>query len=320
MRASIQTLLDQYQVRKTVKQKQAFIAFMRTHAYEHGYKLDEQHYKNGRGKNLFVGKPERAKVFVTAHYDTPANALIPIATVVGSAPVYLISQALVFLPVIILFWVLQLAITAVVGDMGLLAAPMFFFGLNISLFVFLMLIVWCFQMMMGVANKKNANDNTSGVSVLLAMLEDLSREEREKVCFVFFDEEEKGLEGAKAFKRFYYEETRFKPLINFDCVAHGKHLMFITKKEFRESPFHALLAEATSEKALMKEGFRYVYASDQLIFKNSVGVASLHKMPVVGYYLSRLHSRFDTKFSVANIEALSGMMIEFISKIEKNEN
>jgi hypothetical protein len=315
MRASIKTLLDQYQIRKTYKQKQAFIEFMRSHAYEHGYKLEEQHYKRGRGKNLMVGNPETAEVIVTAHYDTPPNALMPIATVVGNVPMYIISQFLVFLPVLVVFWILQLLITVIFGGIGIFAAPTFFFGLQISLFMLIMLILWCFQMMMGIANKNNANDNTSGVSVLLSLLEDLPRDQRSKVCFVFFDEEEKGLEGSKSFKKFYFEDIRHKPLINFDCVGYGKHLMFITKKEFRESKFNQLLTETTNGKALMKEARHYVYASDQLIFKNSVGVAALHKTPILGYCLSRLHSRFDNRFSSDNIEELNQIMIKFIEKI-----
>jgi len=172
-------------------------------------------------------------------------------------------------------------------------------------------------MMVGFANQKNANDNTSGVSVLLSLLEDLPYDMRSKVCFVFFDDEEKGLVGSKFFKNAYDKETRFKPLINFDCVAHGRHLMFITKKEFRESKFNEILAEITESKALMKEAKKYVYPSDQLIFKNSVGVAALHKMPVLGYYLSRLHSRFDSEFDVSNIEALNQMMVKFIEKVDQ---
>ena len=176
-------------------------------------------------------------------------------------------------------------------------------------------------MMRGFANRKNANDNTSGVVVLLSLLEDLPWDRRSKVCFVFFDDEEKGFGGSTTFRRYYRKEIKSKPLINFDCVAHGEHLMFITKKEFRESRFNEILVEVTEGKALVKEAKKYVYPSDQLIFKNSVGVAALHKMPLLGYYLSRLHSRFDKKFNADNIEVLNQMMIEFIEKVlEKDES
>jgi len=315
MRASIKALLDNYQVRRTFKQKQGFTHWMQKHASEHGYRLDEQQYRKGRGGNLIVGNPKTAEIFLTAHYDTPSNALFPITTIVGNIPIYILSQAFIFFPIGAILWLLHMAVNVIFGDLGLWSEMMPFFWFEVSLLTLALLILWSFQMMMGFANRKNANDNTSGVAVLLSLLEDLPPNKRDKVCFVFFDDEEKGLVGSKFFRQVYYEETRFKPLINFDCVAHGKHLMFITRKAFRESKFNEILAEITATKALMKEAKKYVYPSDQLIFKNSVGVAALHKAPVMGYYLSRLHSRFDSKFDASNIETLNQMMVEFIERI-----
>ena len=315
MRASVKELLDSYQVRRTFRQKQRFADWLKQHATLHGYQLNEQQYKKGLGRNLIVGNPKKAEVFLTAHYDTASNALFPITTVVGNIPIYILSQAFIFLPISAVLWLLHQAVNVIFGDLGLWSETMPFLWFEVSLLTLTLFIVWAFQMMMGFANRKNANDNSSGVAVLLTLLEDLPRNQRDKVCFVFFDDEEKGLVGSKFFRKIYYEETRFKPLINFDCVAHGRHLMFITKKEFRDSKFNDILAEVTDNKALIKEARKYVYPSDQIIFKNSVGVAALHKASVMGYYLSRLHSRFDSKFDVANIETLNQMMTEFIEKI-----
>lgn len=315
MRASIKELLDHYQVRRSFKQKQAFIQWLKRHSEVHDYQFYEQKYKKGRGRNLIVGNPKTAATIVTAHYDTPPNALFPIATIVGNIPSYIMGQLVMFLPIIAIIWLLHLGVVATFGHLGIWSDMVPFFWFELPLLVVTLLMLWCFQMMMGFSNQKNANDNTSGVTVLLSLLEDLPHRERGKVCFVFFDEEEKGLEGAKCFKKAYGKAIRFKPLINFDCVANGKHLMFITKKAFRESKFNDMLAEVTENKALLKEAKKYVYPSDQLIFKNSVGVTALHKVPLLGYYLSRLHSRFDFKFNVDQIEDLTQMMITFIAKI-----
>ena len=315
MRASIKDLLDNYQVRKSFKQKKAFIEWMQKHANEHGYELDEQHYKKGCGRNLIIGNPETAKIILTAHYDTPPNALFPIATIIGNIPVYIISQAFAFIPIIIILWLLQIGINVIFGSIGPWGDMIPFLWFETSSMMLILLSLWSLQMMIGFANKNNANDNTSGIAVLLSLLEDLPHNMRHNICFVFFDEEEKGLEGAKFFKKFYSEKIRFKPLINFDCVAHGRHLMFITKKEFRKSMFNDVLTEVTANKALIKDAKKYIYPSDQLIFKNSVGVAALHKAPVIGYYLSRLHSQFDSKFDAHNIEELNQIMINFIEKI-----
>lgn len=321
MKASIKALLDNYQVRKTRKQKQAFINWLKKHAEEHGYQLDEQVYKKNSGKNLIVGDPQTADIFLTAHYDTPPNALFPIATFVGNIPLYLLSQLLIFIPIIAIAWFIHFLTQAFFNDLDFLSAMTPFFWFEIPLLSFILLILWCIQMMFGFANRKNANDNTSGVSVLLSVLEDLPTEQRNRVCFVFFDEEEKGLIGSKKFKERYQSEVRHKPLINFDCVAHGSHLMFITKKEFRKSKFNTLLSEVTQQPALagnsilIKEARKYVYPSDQLLFKNSVGVTVVHKIPLLGYYLSRLHASFDSKFNFNHIENLNLIMIEFINKM-----
>jgi len=315
MRANIKELLDYYQVRKSFKQKQLFIEWMSMHAGEHGYKMREQRYRMGRGRNLIIGDPEEAEIILSAHYDTAPSAILPFVTIVGNIPAYLLSQVFIYLPIITILWLLQIVVTVIFGDIGRLGEMIPFLWFEVPLLVFVLLIWWSFQMMKGFANRKNANDNTSGVALLLSLLEDLPWEKRGKVCFVFFDDEEKGFGGSRVFKRYYHEVIKFKPLINFDCVAHGQHLMFITKKAFRESKFNEILVEVVEGEALIKNAKKYVYPSDQLIFKNSVGVVALHKMPILGYYLSRLHSQFDRKFNAYNIEILNQMMTAFIEKI-----
>ena len=315
MRTSIKELLDNYQVRRSLKQKQQFALWLRQHANEYGYKIEEQHYKKGQGRNLIVGNPRAAEVILTAHYDTPPNAIFPIMTIVGSIPMYIISQVFVFLPIVMILWLMQRVVAILFGSFGFWSEMVPFFWSEISLWALILLLLWCIQMTIGFANRKNANDNTSGIAVLIALLEDLPHENRSAVCLVFFDDEEKGLVGSRAFNKCYHKEISSKPLINFDCVAHGQHLMFIARKKFSGSKFNEILADVCAGKALIKEERKYVYPSDQIAFKNSVVVAALNKMPVIGYYLSRLHSRFDQKFNVDNIEKLNVIMIEFINKI-----
>jgi len=319
MRASVKELLAHYQVRKTVKQKQRFIQWLKNHAIEHGYHIEEQLYKKGRGRNLIVGNPGEAQLLLTAHYATPPHAIFPILTIIGNIPTYLFSQIFIFVPAIGTFWLLHYLLYYLFGNVIGLGEMIPFFWFEVPLLVFILLILWCFQMMLGFPNRKNANDNTSGVAVLLALLEELSPEQRAKVCFVFFDEEEKGLEGSKNFRKQYGKEIRHTSLFNFDCVAHGKHLMFIRKKEFQESKFDNLLAEVVSDKALLRDSRKNIYPSDQMLFKNSVGVTALHKLPLGKYYLSRLHSRFDSKFNSDNIEVLKGIMQGFIEKVSADD-
>jgi len=317
-RFSVNELLEKHQIRKTRGQKQGFRDWFKTHATQYNYEVVEHSYKQGRGTNLMVGNVKKADVILTAHYDTAASSIFPVTTIIGSIPKYLLGQLLMIIPIVLLatgFGILTSFLIGIAFGDGMLQIYLFE-ALGFSL---IFILIWGWQMMAGFANQKNVNDNTSGMAVLIALLEDLPLELREKVCFVIFDEEEKGLVGAQAFKKKYLEDVFTKPLINFDCVGHGDHLMFITKKQFRESALQPLLKEAVGNKAMIKEARHYFYPSDQIIFKSGVGVAAVHRAPILGYYLSRLHSSFDTKLNENNIERLKEMMIEFISKIGKEE-
>ena len=86
------------------------------------------------------------------------------------------------------------------------------------------LIIMQFQLTHGIRNKHNANDNTSGVLTLLYIMKKLPPNMRNKVCFVFFDNEEKGLLGSKAMNKKYKDLFLAKLVINFDCVGNGKEL------------------------------------------------------------------------------------------------
>ena len=68
-----QKILADWQVRKTKKQKTAFIEFLR------GYYPELQVEKSGllRSRNLVIGDVASAKVVYTAHYDTCAFMPVP---------------------------------------------------------------------------------------------------------------------------------------------------------------------------------------------------------------------------------------------------
>lgn len=155
-------------------------------------------------------------------------------------------------------------------------------------------------------------------------MEDLKEEERGKVCFVFFDQEEVGLIGSSRFSNKYKNVIKNKPLINFDCVSNGNNLVFIGKKAFIDSKYSNLLSSSIEKiignnnegkNYLIEKSVRYIYPSDQLNFKNSVGVAALKKAPVIGYYLNAIHNSRDKVFMEENIDLLKNTMIDFIEKI-----
>ena len=309
MKKSSEILLSEHQVRKTKIQKQRFREWLTEYLSESGYNFTEDWYSKS-GCNLIAGDVRTAETVITAHYDTPPNFIFPVILGFSSWFSFLLSQILLILPfaaVILsyIFLVLYLSLSVCF----LLAVP------AVSL-------AYSLQIMFGAANRHNANDNTSGTAVLISVLEQLPAEERHKVCIVFFDQEELGLVGSKYFYKKYKVYMKDKPLINFDCVADGQTLNFISKKKFRNSEYYVLLREAaeksaenTDRKIRFADALSNIYMSDQLSFPNSIGVAAAKKIPLFGYYIDRIHSSFDTKFDSENISVLTETAVRFISAL-----
>ena len=62
-------VLENHQVRKSKKQKQAFGDFLESYAADRGYTFQVEKGFLG-ARNLVVGDPDSARVVYTAHYDT----------------------------------------------------------------------------------------------------------------------------------------------------------------------------------------------------------------------------------------------------------
>lgn len=314
MRKSSQNLLDNYQLRKSKTEKIAFIDWLEQQLGNQNYLLKKEHYEKD-GVNLIVGDLETAKIILTAHYDTQAISIFPIFMGFSNWVSFFISQLWAMLPIVPLSF-----FGGTILASGILTLS--FKEIIIGILLISLMLLYCFQITKGVANKHTANDNTSGVATLLAILEDLPENKREEVCFVFFDQEEIGLVGSQNFKKQHEALIKDKPLINFDCVSDGNTLFFVTKKAFRESNYNNQLAESTKKIVDKTEkdykfgtAFKNIYTSDQIIFKNSVGVAAAKKLPVFGYYLNRIHTRKDTRFDYQNIELLNQVIQDFILHI-----
>ena len=93
---------------------------------------------------------------------------------------------------------LMLLVPAIPGALAGLLAGSF----DVGYYVWF-LCVWAViaLVMIGPANKHNANDNTSGVVTLLEIARSLPESQRGKVCFVLFDLEEAGLIGSAAYRK-----------------------------------------------------------------------------------------------------------------------
>lgn len=299
MTETTKTVLEAYQVRKSKKQKEAFIQYVQAFAAEKGYTVTVEKGSLG-ARNIVVGDPDRAKVVYTAHYDTCAQLPFPNFITPKNFAVYLLYQ--------IVLVCAFLAIAYVIGFLfGWLSAVLAWSGR--TAYLLSMATYWCLLLLLvaGPANKHTANDNTSGVTVLLDVMAALPAEQKANVAFVFFDLEEAGMFGSMAFSRKHKQAMKQKLLLNFDCVSDGETMLLVLKKQAR--PYREAIAAAftSNESVTVEIADRGVfYPSDQMCFPCGVGVAALKKMKRLNLlYMDRIHTSRDTVYREENIAFLT---------------
>lgn len=296
-------ILEKYQVRKTRKQKTAFIEFLRAHYPNLKIETDGLSYS----RNIVIGNPDTAKAVFGAHYDTQAVMPFPNFIMPKNILVSVLYAFVLIIPMII--------IASVVGGV-----TGYIFDDSSATALFSLLTYWAilFLMIFGSANKHTVNDNTSGVITLIELMDSMTEEERAQSCFVFFDNEEKGLFGSSTFSKEHKETMKEKLLINFDCVSDGDYLMLIPdKKHFseHEEKLKAAFGEVTEKTVLIESSKGVYYPSDQKNFKNNIGVAAFKKSKL-GLYMDRIHTPKDTVMDERNIEVLVLGFKNFLNKIQ----
>lgn len=296
-------LLTEYKIRKSKKQKEKFISYIKENidgvVIEEGGKLV-------KSKNILFGNTENPEYILTAHYDTCAFSPIPNVMFPTSKLMYWLYQ-IVILGYLVLAMAIVMFIMLLFTDNAELI-------LNVSSATMYIILI---QMMFGFQNPNTANDNTSGVLTVIHIYETLPEDLRGKCLFVLFDNEEKGLFGSAAFKKKDKERAK-KFLINFDCVGDGDNIFLgYTGKVECVSELELLKNSAPEDEkkrfVSKKIGSLY-FSSDQMRFKNGVAFAALR-----GKYLlraARIHTPFDTKCDKENIKYLSKLVENFL----KNTN
>ena len=301
MTAFSRLIFERYQTRKTKKPKQAFIALMQEHFPE----VTVQEGSFPKCRNLIVGDVENAKIILTAHYDTCSQLPFPNFIAPKNALFTLLYSLLIIIPLVALIlltnWLLGLYHLDITAR----------YAASLVIYLVFMLIL-----LAGPPNKHTANDNTSGVITLLEIYHRLTAEEKQNVCFVFFDNEEMGLLGSAQFRKQYKQQIKDKLLINFDCVSDGDTFMLSINKAANQK-YHVSLAQSftpTDSKAVLLENSKKIYyPSDQAGFPVAVAVASLKYKKPFGYYMDRIHTKRDTVFQEENIRYLADSTAQFIN-------
>ena len=142
------SILDQYQVRKTKKQKTAFIQMMQAQFPE----ITVQEGGFPKCRNLILGDVEKAKVILTAHYDTCSQLPVPNFIAPKNFLLTALYSILIILPMLLCMQLADVLMAYVTDAQNLHYAA--------ALVVYLIFMT---VLLAGPANKHTANDNTSGV-------------------------------------------------------------------------------------------------------------------------------------------------------------
>ncbi len=301
-------VLEQFPVRKSKQQKQAFRDAVQSYAQSLDYDCRIEKGKNGV-HNIVIGDPERASYLVTAHYDTCARLPFPNIVTPLNPLAYLLYQFFI----IALYVVVSIAVGVAAGLLLKSAEAASLVGLTVY---WILLIL----MMVGPANPTNANDNTSGVVTVLETAKHLPAELRSKVCFVLFDLEEAGLIGSAVYRKLHKNVTNSQIILNLDCVGDGDEILFIPNKKLRKDAqkLHMLnaLRGNWGEKsiAVHEKGFA-VYPSDQKHFPYGVAIAAFRR-GFVGLYYDRIHTKRDVILDEGNVSLLTSALCRFLSRQE----
>ena len=312
-------ILQKWEIRKSKQEKAAFRGWLCDALRQAGYAPAVEHHKGlWASDNVVVGNPDKGKVLLTAHYDTCAVLPFPNFITPRNLFWYLVYQ----LVICVAFLAIVFAVTvgATIGFMMLTDSD--FGAVPGALVGYAVLLFGMWWMLDGKANRHTANDNTSGVVTLLETALALPEELRKDVCFVWFDNEERGLIGSRNFIKKHKTAQKSALIINFDCVGDGDSVQFFPTKRAKKDGTVDLLrgnflpvGDKTVE---VVESFGF-YPSDQAAFSRGVGVCALKKSKFFGWYMDRIHTKRDTVLDETNVALLRAGAVRLVKALHGEE-
>lgn len=287
----------QFPIRRTAEQKRAFRQWATERITGMGWTVRTEESDKGRQQNIVVGDPERAQVVFTAHYDTPANILLPDLRIPRNFPVYLLHQMALILGMLCIAFAVGAAagLATKNGNVMILA----FFGAFAALLA---------VQLYGPANKHNVNDNTSGVAALLETMARIPADARANVAFILFDNMEKGRKGSRAYASDHQEAQYTAFVVDLHCVGVGDVFVVSAPSLAVQLPQYERL------RAIMQASGRDVrfFSSvttrgngDFRSFKCGAGIAAYRQVSGVGLYLGGMHTARDTHAEQGNLTFLA---------------
>jgi hypothetical protein len=298
-------LLTVHPVRKTGAQKREFRQWLLRELKRAGWKAGEETYGKWNGSvNVVAGDPDRADIFLCAHYDTGSRMLIPDFVLPANVLAHICYHLAAALALAAAAFLLALAVSFPLDQPGLML-PLFL----------VLAVAGLWLAAYGPANQSNANGNSSGVLALMAAAREVRPGKR--VCLVFLDNNERSLLGASAFKKRHIDKASQCLFIDLDCVGDGEELLLIPSKYSR---WDGALLEALESSFpegeemrphVLSKGLQY-YPSDNRKFKFHVTVCACRYLAGLGYYIPHLRTKKDTVLREENAAYIARSLARFL--------
>ena len=326
MKKVAEVLVDEHCARMTRKHKSMFREFIAELSKSMGYesKVEDCFL----AKNVVVGNPKEADIVLTAHYDTPPNMpfdfIIKQIVGVGAGSATLMGTGMFFTDHVLQYATPENHETLMNVAMGFNLVPV------ASMLAFSGLGLYSFGLLGG-ENKRNYDDNTSGVLTLLSLMnyyKNLPPEEKKKIAFVFFDNEEKGLVGSLCYRARHAfdgamgkrKRVKDQNFINFDCVGVGKRVnLYYTGNKIK--PIVQSVADSFESQA-KDSGYSLNFKksnmnsmSDHISFIGTKGNVMLLCDDENDKVTNHIHSKKDTSLVLDNIAMISDVSASTINKV-----
>jgi len=279
------------------KEKNKFLDTVEEKLTEYGYESERKKFgKIIKSVNLETKSTQPEFVFI-AHYDTGTIMPFWISWLMRFFGIN--NQILMIIPLCFV--------------MGLLSA----LGHYHIVFNIVYWIVIISLLTILIPNRKNFDDNTSGVIALLSLAKKCKENGIEHVKFIFVDNEELGLIGSSAHRKYLEKERLILPhskIISLDCVGVGEFpVIFRNSKSDYEVFFHKEFQNAFE---LCKSISVIMPLSDNFSFRKygALNISFVDKAVIpFGYSLSKIHTSNDNFIDLHKIEKLTDVLANIVN-------
>lgn len=304
MNRFVQRLAQEFPLRRKDKEKAEVRSWLLHQLREMGYDAQLQSARDAT--NVVAGDVEKAKLLITAHYDTGLRDLLP-PFISPTRPVtQLLYQMLTPLLTLVGSFLLSFAISFPLNRPGLMLP------------LFLLLLAACLLYLRFGPSETESGicDNASGVAALLETAASITPRYRSEIAIAFLDGGAMNGKGARALQK-AHPCVREKSVICVDCVASGDELLLLSNKGARWDGelLDALNAsfENTDKKTVFNKTDGLVYfPGDARVFKNAVTVCAVERLPGFGRIIRprRVHEVDEENLAVVR-DGLSKLPVNY---------